>query len=226
MAAELLELWEFASSCEPPERALRLLAFALPDQAWEALADFDLGLRDWHLLRLRRVLFGSALSAYADCPHCGERLEIELDARELQDEAPLAPAPDYVAADGRRFRLPRCGDLIAVAEIVNAEAAARELFARCGVDETAADADFDEVDNGLAVLAAERALQLELACAICGERWQFDFDPGAFVWEEIQARALALLDEVHQLACTYGWSERAILAMSDTRRAAYLSRVN
>lgn len=221
-AADLLDLWESAAGCEAPERALRLLAFALPDKSREALADFDLGLRDWHLLWLRRALFGSAMSAYADCPYCGERLEIELDTRDLQDEAPLPPAPNYVSADGKRFRLPRCADLIAVANIADAEAAARELFTRCGVDATVAGADFEEVDNGLSALAAERALRLDLTCAVCGERWQFDFDAGAFVWEEIEACALALLDDVHQLASAYGWSERAILALSDVRRAAYL----
>ena len=39
------------------------------------------------------------------------------------------------------------------------------------------------------------------------------------------SRAVQLLDEVHQLATAYGWTEAEILALSDTRRAAYLDRV-
>jgi hypothetical protein len=47
----------------------------------------------------------------------------------------------------------------------------------------------------------------------------------AFVWEEIEACAARLLDDVHVLARAYGWSERAILALPEMRRAAYLERV-
>lgn len=235
-ATDLLDLWERASHCGPHERALRLMAWALPDQDVEALADLDLGLRDWHLLRLRSALFGTALAGYTDCPHCGERLELELDARALQDEAPLPQAPHYLSNDGYRFRLPSGRDLIAIANLDDTDAAARELFTRCHLNGSEADggvttltiddAAFDEIDNGLAALATERSLQLALACAVCGEAWQLTFDPCTFLWKEIEARAIALLDDVHQLASTYGWSESEILALGDTRRAAYLSRVN
>lgn len=236
-ATDLLDLWERALPCDPAERALHLLALALPDYSLDALADFDLGLRDWHLLRLRRVLFGPVLAGYTDCPHCGERLEIELDAHALQDETPLPPAPDYQGRDGLRFRLPRCRDLIAITDAADADSAARELLARCCLDTPDANGAamtlahneaqaFEEIDQGLAALAADRSLQLALACAVCGNDWQTTFDPGAFLWEEIHARATALLDEVHELARAYGWSEKQILALGDARRAAYLSRVN
>ncbi len=227
-AVDLLELWEHGSRCGAQVRALHLLAWALPDHDFDVLADFDLGLRDWHLLRLRCALFGPALSAYADCPHCGERLEIELDAHALQGDAPMSEAPHYVSSDGRRFRLPSSRDLIAVSDLQDTEVAAGELFRRCGLDEAApsGSANFEEVDDGLAALAAGRALRLELACGVCNADWGLDFDPGAFVWEEIQARSLALLDDVHKLASAYGWSESKILALGNARRAAYLSRVS
>jgi hypothetical protein len=51
------------------------------------------------------------------------------------------------------------------------------------------------------------------------------FDAGSLLWEEIDARARALLAEVHQLAAAYGWSEGQILALSDRRRAVYLDLV-
>ena len=44
----------------------------------------------------------------------------------------------------------------------------------------------------------------------------------AYLWDEIDARARRLLDEVHALARTYCWSEEQILALSETRRRAYL----
>ena len=50
-------------------------------------------------------------------------------------------------------------------------------------------------------------------------------DAGAVLWDEIDARARALLGEVHLLAAAYGWTEREILALGAERRASYLSMV-
>lgn len=50
-------------------------------------------------------------------------------------------------------------------------------------------------------------------------------DTAALLWDEISIRAGALLQEVHRLASSYGWSEEQILALSATRRAHYLALV-
>ena len=226
-ATMLLQMWEQASHCNPPARALRLLAWALPGQDTEALADLDLGQRDWHLLRLRRHLFGSRVSGRGQCPHCTADIEVEFDIRDVQDDTPLPPGPLYTDAGGRQFRLPRCRDLVAAVRSRDLASTELELFRRCALapDQVNA-ADFDDVDQGLSALAAERQLQLALACEVCGGQWNLGFDPGAFLWEEIDARAMALLDDVHRLARAYGWSERAILALGESRRAAYLERLH
>lgn len=114
LAARLLRMWEQASQCEPQARALRLLAWALPGHDADALSELDLGQRDWYLLRLRRSLFGPQVSGQGKCPYCGSDIEVEFDARDVQDDAPLPPAPLYTDAAGRRFRLPRCHDLMAI----------------------------------------------------------------------------------------------------------------
>lgn len=222
---DLLDLWERASRCGPHERAVHLLAWALPEHSFEALADLDLGVRDWHLLRLRSVLFGPKLGSYTDCPRCGEQLEVELDAQAIQGDAP-PPAPCYIDRKGRRYRLPNSHDLVAMASMRDAAAAERELFVRCRLDQTSLDeVDVDEVDSGLSALADERNYRLRLSCALCDHAWSLVFDPGAYLWEDIRARARALLDDVHCLASAYGWSERDILAMGETRRNAYLVKV-
>ena len=223
----LLQMWEQASLCDPPGRALRLLAWALPGQDAEALADLDLGQRDWHLLQLRRRLFGCRVSGRGQCPHCAADIEVEFDARDVQGDTPLPPAPLYTDAGGRQFRLPRCRDLVAAAGFLDLVSTERELFRRCALAPDQVDAaDFEEIDRGLSALAAERQLQLALACEICGGQWSLAFDPGTFLWEEIDARAMVLLDDVHRLARAYGWSERAILALGESRRAAYLERLH
>lgn len=224
-ATDLLSLWERAGVRSAHERALELLGLALPDEAPEERAALDLGLRDWHLLRLRAELFGYDLPCYGDCPHCGERLDITLDAHDYACES-LPHAREFVDRGGSRWRLPNTLDLIAAARNASPDEAERVLYERCRVGGGAPDrATFDEVDAGLALIARERSLELDLTCAECAGTWNLTFDPASFLWEELNARALTLLDEVHRLALHYGWSERDILALSEPRRSAYLARL-
>ena len=125
-------------------------SYALTDQSREALAAVDLSRRDWHLLQLRRQWFGSLLAGYADCPACGERMEVDVDAGAIVGEYP-ANAPVFVSRDGHRFRFPTIGDLLAIAGIDDAAIASRQLLGRCSLDEArpeALPAIFDEVDDG------------------------------------------------------------------------------
>jgi hypothetical protein len=227
LAAErLLHVWEQAQHCGAVQRSLELLAHALPDHDRASLAGIDLAQRDWHLLRLRRRWFGGALAGCADCPACGERMEVDIDAVAIEGEYP-DDAPWFVAADGQRFRMPTLGDLIAVAGGTDADAAARQLLVRCSLDGATVDlaTRFDEVDAGLAAIAAERGFALALACTACGTPSRHQFDPTAFLWAELSTAAAQLIDDVDALARAYGWAEHDILAMSAARRRAYLSRI-
>lgn len=227
-ADALLQIWEHGQRGSLADRSLQLLALALPGHDRDALAAVDLAQRDWHLLQLRRRWFGPALAGYAECPSCGERLEIEFNAAALPDTCPPDP-PVFVTQDGCRFRLPTLGDLIAVsgAARADADAAARALFERCALDGPGGrdlPSVRDEVDEGLASLSAERGIYLELSCTRCAEPSRHALDPAEYLWNEIAAAAAALLEDVHLLAGKYGWSERDILAMSATRRQAYINR--
>jgi hypothetical protein len=225
-AASLLQAWEHGHRRHTADRSLQLLAYALPGQDRDALEGVDLSQRDWHLLQLRRQWFGTALAGYTDCPACGERMEIALDAEAIAGECP-ADAPPFVSRNGCRFRLPTVGDLVAVAGIDD-DTATRHLFERCSLDDPPLDAlpaIFDEVDAGLASLADDRGIFLNLSCTRCGAPSRHALDPTEYLWNEISAAATMLLDEVHLLARAYGWSERDILAMGPVRRHAYLNRL-
>ena len=86
------------------------------------------------MLRLREACFGARIDAYVDCPRCGERLGLALDAGEL-----LAGAGGerFALRDlelaGLRFRVPCSRDLAAVAiePALDAEAAAHRLLELC-----------------------------------------------------------------------------------------------
>ena len=74
-------------------------------------------------------------------------------------------------------------------------------------------------------LDPEANLNLALNCEACDKTWLADFNIGSWLWEEVDVRARTLLTEVHTLAQAYGWSEKAILALSVQRRASYLDMV-
>ncbi|MFC8681528.1 hypothetical protein ACFT30_08395 [Microbacterium ureisolvens] len=139
-AAVLLDVWEHGREAWPGERALALLEVAETGSSQEALADWTVGRRDAALLAFRERLFGPTVSALADCPRCGELLEMEFPVSGLASTLPreeLARRDGVfeLEADGHRirYRLPTAGDL---AELRRHDGAAVWLLERCvvGVD--------------------------------------------------------------------------------------------
>ena len=229
-ASDLLALWEQGGARHPIDRALLLCAWARPELPPARVADLPLGVVNETLIRLRAESFGSRIEAYVDCERCRERLELTLDAGRLLAGAGADEERGELQIGGDRFRVPSSRDLAAVAGERDPEAAARQLLERCRVQRSVSPSggprvQLAEVEDGLDALDPTAAIALGVACEACGHAWAAAFDVGAFFWEEIEARARALLGEVHRLAQAYGWSEPEILALSEQRRAAYLEMV-
>jgi hypothetical protein len=226
-AHSLLVTWEQGRQRHPLDRGLLLYALASPEAELDTLADQPLGRRNAALLGLRRALFGDGLNACVDCPMCGEKLEFSISASQLLGHS--EPSPATIEVDGVEVRLPTTRDLASVASAVDAPRAAHSLM----LSLLAAGAEVDErtaVDLTAKVAAALEAADpcldfvLNQKCPPCGHSWATSFDVVGFVWEEVEARARRLLDEVHVLAQAYGWTEREILGLTEPRRAAYLER--
>jgi hypothetical protein len=64
-----------------------------------------------------------------------------------------------------------------------------------------------------------------LVCAACGAGWQAPFSVQGFLCQALGEWAGLLLDDVHELAAGYGWSEPEILALGPERRRGYLQRL-
>ncbi|HXU59150.1 MAG TPA: hypothetical protein VN710_10390 [Verrucomicrobiae bacterium] len=230
--AQLLALWEQGQRRHPVDRALLLCAWARPELPGDRLAELPLGALNAALLRMREACFGPRIDAYVDCPRCGERLGLPLDAGDLLAGGAETDLRADLELAGLRFRVPCSRDLAAVAGMakgtaLEAEAAAHRLLELCCLEARPAPSGqlvelLAEVETGLAALDPAADISLALACEACGHRWAADFDIGALLWEEIEARARALLAEIHGLARAYGWTEPEILALSPERRAAYL----
>jgi rubredoxin len=228
-AAQLLSVWEHGARRHPLDRALLLFAVAEPGLAPDALADAPLGACNAALMRLRRDCFGAAIPAWTDCPACGERMSFELDLAQLPA---MTPVPDVIEVEGHRFRCPGTRQLAALADCPDADEASRQLLLDCVAGDARLTADNAMLDQLLvhaehAIEAADPWADLAVGyrCPACGHAGEAAFDIASYLWEEIEAHASRLLDEVHLLASSYGWREEEILALGDVRRAAYLARV-
>jgi len=228
---QLLSVWEHGRRRHPLDRALLLYAAALdgegPSHPVETLADRPLGRRNRSLLRLHQSWLGDEMSGAVDCPGCGERLEFSLSVRALVAHAETER--ESVEVDRVRVRLPTTRDLSAVASERDAEVAAKRLclalVESAELDEAAVLALLPRIEAALDEADPCADVALDLVCPGCSRRWQSSFDVPSYLWEVVEARSKRLLDEVHVLSRAYGWSEHAILEMSEVRRSSYLERV-
>ena len=229
---ELLELWELTASRSPLEKSLLPLAYACPEYDAGQLAALPIGARDARLLRLRELMFGHQLRNVAHCPACAQKVEWEMATDSLKMPYPeAADAPPGIEwASGTQtyhFRLPNSADLIAIAALPNASKPVA-LLQRCLLDDTPLPEELP--DDALEQIAGQMALhdpqadiEIELNCPGCAHQWPVTFDIGQYLWQELQERAIYLLQEVCLLAARFGWSEKDILAMSRRRRNLYLN---
>lgn len=161
LAQELLYIWEIGLQQHLLDRALTILAMALPEMQRDELLALSVGQRDAHLLAVRERTFGSELVGFAECPVCQERLEFVLDVADIRaipqieggtegaiNRTPTDLLPDYcvreqnqtptnrvyeVTIEGYdlRFRLPNSLDLAQIARCEDVYAARNILVQRC-----------------------------------------------------------------------------------------------
>ena len=225
-AADVLALWERGAQRHALDRSALLCAWARPELAVDQIADLPLGSVTASLLRLREQNFGARIHCHVDCSRCGVRLELVLRVSDLLTA--VAECPPAIDVQGLRVRAPCLRDLAAVVNQPDPGRAARQLLARCTLHGDADamaldDAALRAVEDALDALDPNADLALAVHCEACGQHGSAQLDAGTLLWDEIDGRARGLLGDVHVLARAYGWTEREILALGASRRAAYLA---
>jgi hypothetical protein len=227
-AEKILAVWETGRQQHELDRALTLLAAALPGSSRDELADLTIGERDARLLQLRTLVLGPRAEGFAECPECGERVELPLDTAPLAQPNHVAAKVHQIEATGARvrFRLPTSRDLAQVVAAPDASQGLRRLIQRCVIESSLPNELPDETIEALSRATLEADPQAEivisLSCPGCGQCWELLFDIAHFFWGEIAARARRLLREIDALARSYGWTEREILSLPAQRRQTYL----
>lgn len=198
-------------------------------------ADLPLGQRDAALLEMYSGVRGAYIDALATCPTCGTTLAVQLSVVEMLTEY----------ADGRerratldvdlgsltvRARCPTTADLIAVSGQPDIGSARTALLARCVLAVTRSDGSTRPLEAGEEVRLGRKLeevdplvdVRIDVGCGECGHSWSALLDVPALVWAQVVGTARRLLREVDVLARRYGWSQTAILELSEQRRQAYL----
>lgn len=239
-AADAIRVWELGQQQLPAERAVTVLAAAFPDRTKEELRRLTLGQCNTRLLDVRERVFGTELQAFSECGQCGERLEFKLDGKALRGSDPVARSDTEFTLEGHgyfvRFRLLVIGDLDAVSQSGDVNAARSQLVERCVLEArrgnrmvTAAELPetvIADLAGRLAECDPDAEVLIDLSCPFCKFKHQLPFDIASFFPMEIGAQALRLLTEVHILARAYGWREAEILAMSARRRRFYIETLD
>ncbi|WP_369166741.1 hypothetical protein AB5J49_02105 [Streptomyces sp. R28] len=225
--ANVLDVWESGLAGPPAARSLLLASMAAPSGC--SVADLPLSALNSLLLELRRGAFGDALPCAADCPECGECLDVTVAAGELLPSGGggAVAATATVTSYGRTvtYRALTGRDVRAVDPA--APGARQTLLRRCvlRVDPPAHDLPdevLEDVARRLADLDPGADAVLTLDCPQCGHGWDAALDLAEHLWTDVSGYAHRLLHEVHALARAYGWTEADVLSISPTRRQFYL----
>jgi hypothetical protein len=229
--AGILELHEGCCDMPPIDRALFLIATTGADAA--AANALPLGKRNARLLALHDELFGPNLDLSATCPDCGQLVEIQQPIAPLLAAA-AGPASAEVRLNRRRFRVRplTSEDIEAVVQSADPATARRQLAARALSSERGGVSP-DQLTEKVLVRVAQRLAEIDpladpvflLICPECSASWELPLDVPALLVHEIAETAETVIDQVHDLASCYHWSEPDILRLPEARFAAYLARV-
>lgn len=235
--AALLTGWEVAAVLPATARSAALLWQLGQVDAWDTALDLPIGAHT----ALAAAAFIDRFAAEADimigCRACGEQLEATLDLGMLAE----ASAPDReghatavaTSTGSLTVRTPTTRDLMATADEPESVAA---LLSRClrradgrALDDAEIAAltaqDLAAIDAAAEELAGPAGAAVAAQCPRCGAQVRASIDVGALLWDQVATSARQLLADVATLARAFSWSEQAVLALSPTRRAAYLALI-
>lgn len=227
---ELLVLWERAL---PLRAGAREALLAHDDAAQQAPP--TIGAQRLRLIEQLQQRLGAYLPLRSRCPACGEQASFTVDLQALVET--LAPAAEATAEQclahegwQLRFRLPVPDEL--EADDPDVECFVRRLLERCvlgaveqGEPRALQDVPMtllDALSRRMDALDPAAQIGFDLDCPACATRWSAPFDPAAALWSLLQGDAERLLLDIDTLAQRYGWSEDQVLALTPTRRQAYL----
>lgn len=198
----------------------------------EMMSELSVADRTYALMQLGLSLGYSQYWRSDICHACDEQFDVSIDlsAVEIGTRPETFPEMRIEASLGPLIlRAPTGADQSAICDIDSNEQACTELLARClrteggdGVDiQRLTKRDVELIEAALDELALGVPLVATAACPNCGCENSVPF--AADQW--LSRFSGELLDQVHEIAVSYHWSEAEILSLSRERRLSYLRRL-
>jgi hypothetical protein len=194
------------------------------------------------LLQIVRETQGDRLMWKARCANqdCGHEMELELSVSQLLSTPAPAERFRCSAEPGceLELRLPTGCDQIEWREsVANAEEEgvdvrmASSLVSRVngqppGPDWTLPHAWLRAIDAAFREHDVLTAMELRVSCPWCEKESALEPDVEALALSCLAVEQKRVLEEVHQLASVYHWTEAEVLALPPRRRAFYISRTD
>ena len=179
------------------------------------------------LAQLAQRFEGQIFWLSAECGDCAERFDMSIDLANL----PTKPAADdYPFAKVNfggvsfTFRMPVASDLEFIDEQENHLEAQRQLAILCqvkGPKTKFSNPQIEAISNALQDISPEIPLAIQSQCPECKTQNNVPIDIAAHVFSLFANP----LEDVHDLASAYHWSEKDILALPGHRRRSYLKLI-
>ncbi len=213
------KVFAFAQALEP-----------LPDP--ENWYDMPLGIRDKRLLSIRAMAFGSDFAGTVTCNPCKEKIEFNVD---IGDFISLSGGDNtfQVSYQGRQysFRPLSTRDLMAISNSGQDSGPNDLVKILCLDDDLVKDRilerpEFIErVNQALEEHQCISDIALTSDCPECRHTMKSIFDIVHVLDADITHAAGLFLEEIHQLATAYGWTEDTIFSVPRARRNWYVKRI-
>lgn len=206
----------------------------------DVIRELSVGDRDFLLLKLRELTFGSKIECILTCPsgECGKKMDVDFDIGDLVFEEKELTGPYLtVRTDDAtiEFRLPNGGDQEAVADWAakDPNLAENVILKRCirsingkPPSETEindlSQGSKDAIQKQMEGLDSLTDLDMRAVCPECGNEFLAPFDIQDFFLNELSPSLDALYREVHYLAFYYHWAEKDILSFPRWKRKKYI----
>jgi hypothetical protein len=236
---KLLAVWENGLNQPLISRSLSLLAAFYPSFDISQLASWPIGQRDARLLDIRVKLFGEVFHNTANCPHCEQKVEWEMQAKDLnfqgiEEEKTITNFDIEYQGQALSFRLPTSADIIEIQAYVGNEDPSDQLIRKCLLRSTLPLTTSEAIPAGLKSIVNQKIeeqdpladIRFQLNCPVCKHNWSISFDIMQYLWIELNDWAIKLFQDIYLLASTFGWPESDILDMSRQRRNIYVNMIH
>lgn len=196
--------------------------------------------RDFLLLKLRELTFGSKIECILTCPNsdCNKKMNVDFNTNALVfEKRGLNKYYFTIETDNTsiEFRLPNGGDQESVADFAVKDTTLAEtvIFRRCirsingkypsetEIDNLAQESK-DAVQKQMEQLDPLTDLNMLAVCPECGNEFLAPFDIQDFFLDELDPNPDAFYREIHYLAYYYHWSLDQILSLPRWKRKKYI----